>query len=154
MYRELYENMENKEIQELCKRIKDKLNELEFTEFTLYAFDYCGELDFEIVEEKVSTDTAGSLEWYFKVKEDYSGYSAVYTYARKIKIKDDELVFDLEDIYEDIDGGEDVSSYRYYEDQTISEILDSCPEEMVISGLKSILNCAFDSDVVGLNRLK
>ena len=89
-----------------------------------------------------------------KVNEDYSGYSAVYTYARKLKIKDDELVFDLEDIYEDIDGGDDESSYKYYEGQTISDILDNCPEEMVISCLKSILNCAFDSDVIGLNRLQ
>ena len=41
--------MENKEIQEQCNQIKDKLNELGFTEFTLYAADYCGELDEELV---------------------------------------------------------------------------------------------------------
>ena len=145
--------MENKEIQELCNQIKDKMNELGFTEFTLYAADYCGELDEELVEEKVS-DTAGGLEWYFKDNEDYSGMSGVRTYARKIKIKDDELVFDLEDIYDDNDGGWEERGY--YEDQTISEILDKCPESMVISCLNGILQYAFDTDcydVIGLNRL-
>ena len=44
--------MENKEIQEQCNQIKDKLNELGFTEFTLYAADYCGELDEELVEKR------------------------------------------------------------------------------------------------------
>jgi hypothetical protein len=64
------------------------------------------------------------------------------------------LVFDLEDIYEDNDGGWEEKGY--HEDQTISEILDKCPEEMVMSGLKEILQYAFDTDcydVIGLNRL-
>ena len=146
--------MENKEIQELCNQIKDKMNELGFTEFTLYAADYCGELDEELVEEKIF-DTAGDLEWYFKDNdEDYSGMSGVRTFARKIKIKDDELVFDLEDIYDDIDGGWEERGN--YENQTISKILDKCPESMVISCLKGILSSAFNSvhyDVIGLNRL-
>ena len=149
--------MENKEIQELCNQIKDKLNELGFTEFTLYAVDYYGDHDddelIEQIEEKVP-DTASSLGWYFKVNDDYSGYSSVHTYARKIKIKDDELVFDLEDIYEDNDGGWEDKGYQ--EDQTISEILDKCPEEMVMSGLKDILHYAFNCDtydVIGSNRL-
>ena len=146
--------MENKEIQELCNQIKDKLNELGFTEFTLYASDYCGELDSELVEEKVP-DTAGSLGWYFKVNDDYLGFSSVYTYARKIKIKGDELVFDLEDKYEDDNGGSEERDY--YEDQTISDILYTCSEERVISCLKDILSYAFDTDdcndVIGLNRL-
>jgi len=149
--------MENKEIQELCNQIKDKLNELGFTEFTLYAADYYGGFDdddlIEQIEEKVP-DTASSLGWYFKVNDDYSGYSSVHTYARKIKIKGDELVFDLEDIYEDNDGGWGVKGE--HEDQTISEILDKCPEEMVMSGLKNILHYAFNCDtydVIGSNRL-
>ena len=145
--------MENKEIQELCNQIKDKMNELGFTEFTLYAADYCGELDEELVEEKVA-DEAGGLDWYFKDNEDYSGMSGVRTFARKIKIKDDELVFDLEDIYEDNDGGWEERGY--YEDQTIDDILHTCPESMVISCLKGILSSAFNSDyydVIGLNRL-
>lgn len=145
--------MENKEIQELCNQIKDKMNELGFTEFTLYSADYCGELDEELVEEKVS-DTADCLGWFFKDNEDYSGMSGVFTFARKIKIKDDELVFDLEDIYDDTDGGwEERGSY---ENQTISKILDKCPEARVISCLKDILSYAFNSDyydVIGLNRL-
>ena len=146
--------MENKEIQELCNQIKDRLNELGFTEFTLYAADYCGELDEELVEEKVS-DTAGGLEWYFKDNEDYSGMSGVITYARKIRIKDDELVFDLEDQYEDIDGGWEEQGY--YEDQDIECILRTCSEAMVISCLKSILSYAFDHeyyDLIGLNKLQ
>lgn len=145
--------MENKEIQELCNQIKDKMNELGFTEFTLYAADYYGELDEELVEEKVS-DTADCLGWFFKVNGDYSGFSRVLTFARKIKIKDDELVFDLEDIYDDIKGGwEERGSY---ENQTISDILFSCSEAEVISCLKDILSEAFNSDhydVIGLNRL-
>jgi hypothetical protein len=149
--------MENKEIQELCNQIKDKLNELGFTEFTLYAADYYGDHDddelIEQIEEKVP-DTASSLGWYFKVNDDYSGYSSVHTYARKIKIKGNELVFDLEDIYEDNDGGWEDKGY--HEDQTISEILDKCPEEMVMSGLKEILHYAFNCDtydVIGSNKL-
>ena len=43
--------MENKEIHELCNQIKDKLSELGFTEFTLFAADYFGEIDEEFVEE-------------------------------------------------------------------------------------------------------
>jgi len=145
--------MENKEIQELCNQIKDKLNELGFTEFTLYAADYYGELDEELVEEKVG-DTAGGLEWYFKDSDDYSGMSGVRTYARKIKIKDDELVFDLDEIYDDCDGGWEERGH--YEDQTIDDILRTCPEEMVLSCLNGILSNAFDTDyydVIGLNKL-
>ena len=145
--------MENKEIQELCNQIKDKLNELGFTEFTLYAADYCGELDEELVQEKVG-DQAGALEWVFKFTDEYSGYSAVSTYARKIKIKDDELVFDLEDIYDDYDGNWEKRGS--YEDQTISDILNTCPEEIVISCLNGILSSAFDTDyydVIGLNKI-
>ena len=148
--------MENKEIHELCNQIKDKLSELGFTEFTLFAADYFGELDEELVEEveeKVE-DYAGDLGWYFKSNEDYSGDSVVRTYARKIKIKDEELVFDLEDIYDDFNGG--LEERGSYENQTISDILNTCPEEKVISCLKSILSCAFNSDcydVIGLNRL-
>ena len=145
--------MENKEIQELCNQIKDKLNELGFTEFTLYAADYCGELDSELVEEKVPVSVV-EMEWWFKVNNDYSGYSSIVTYARKIKIKGDELVFDLEDKYEDDDGGSEERGY--YEDQTISDILYTCSEERVLSCLKDILSYAFESDdlgVIGLNRL-
>jgi len=64
------------------------------------------------------------------------------------------LVFDLEDIYEDNDGGWEEKGY--HEDQTISDILYTCPEEMVKSCLKGILHDAFNSDyydVIGLNRL-
>ncbi len=143
----------NEEIAKLLEQIKNRLKEHEMTELTLYASDYCGELDEELVEEKVE-DPAAGLGFIFNMNIDYSGDSGVDTLVRKIKVKDDDLFFDLETVYSDTEGGWE--STGYYEDQDIKHILLSCPEKMVLDGLKGIINIVFDSDyydIIGLNKL-
>ena len=144
----------NEEIKKLIEQIKNRLNELGMSEFVVYASDYCGELDEDVVEEKVA-DSAGSLGFRIHINEDYSGYSSTDTYIRKIKLKDDDIVFDIETVYEDNDGG--YESTGYYEDQSMERILQSCSEDWVIDGLKAVIKYALTEngyyDIIGLNRL-
>jgi len=142
------------EITKLCSQIKERLEELQMPEFVLYACDYWGDLDEDVVEEKVE-DSAGGLDFRFNSTDDYSGYSGTSAYIRKVKVKDGNVVFDIEVVYEDIDGGWE--SKGYYEDQTIYDVLNTCPEEMVIKGLNGVLEYALKEndyyDIIGLNKL-
>ena len=144
----------NAEITKLCGQIKERLEELQMTEFVVYASDYWGDLDEDVVEEKVN-DTATSLDFYFNSIDGYSGYSRTSEFIRKVKVKDGNVVFDVESVYEDDNVGWE--SKGYYEDQTMDDVLQTCPEETVLTGLNAVLKYALTEneyyDIVGLNQL-
>ena len=147
----------NAEITKLCGQIKERLEELQIPEFVLYAADYFGDLDedyVDVVEEKVG-DCAANLDFRFNETSVYSGYSGTISYIRKIKVKDGNVVFDIEEVYDDVDGG--MESMGYYADQTLDDVLRTCPEEMVITGLNAVLEYALTEnesyDIIGLNRI-
>ena len=145
----------NAEITKLCGQIKERLEELQMPEFVLYASDYIGDLDEDVVEEKVAGDAAENLGFYFNETNDYSSISGTSAYIRKVKVKDGNVVFDIEEVYEDADGGWE--SRGDYEDQTIDDVLHTCSEEMVLNGLNAVLEYGLNEDsyydIIGLNKL-
>lgn len=145
------------EIKYLCDAIKQKLSELGMAEFVLYADDFWGDIEEDDgidVSEYVG-DAAENLEWFFNIQNSYNGYSSICLYARKIKIKDNKLLFDVCEEYEDLDGGWEERGF--YEDQSIEDLLRICQEEYVVKCLKGILESAFESEcykVIELNRMR
>lgn len=136
---------------ELLAKIKAQLDDLDMDEFVLYAADYCGDLDYDEVQEKVE-DTAVSLGWYFKCEDSYGGEARTVLAPRKISVIDGGLAFDVDEYTETEDG---ISEDGTYEHQTIEDILESCSEEQVTMCLENIIKYAFESpeiyDVIGLN---
>jgi len=141
------------QLHELCDKIKERLVALGINDFVLFAADYWDEYedwaeDFEIDEAR---------EYGFYVKEVQVGDSWFTTYVRKIKIKDDELVFDLEEIEANDDSGysETVGSDENMSIDVITDSAHSDNTKTVLRCLKSILDYAFDEDnpdIIELNK--
>ncbi len=141
------------QLHELCDKIKERLVALGMNDFVLFASDYWDEYE-DWAEDLEDFDDAGPLGFY--MKEVQGGYSYFTTYVRKIKIKDDELVFDLEEIEADDDGDHEI--VRSEENMSIDVITDSAHSDntrTALRCLKSILDNAFDEEdplVIELNK--
>ena len=87
-------------------KIKDHLHELGMNEFVLYTCDYCGDLEWN--EDFESLDSAVSLNLYFDLHETFNGEERTFIAPRKIKIKGDDLLIDLQEVKEYNEGEEEV----------------------------------------------
>lgn len=134
-------------IDELCNQIKSKLIELGFTEYTLYACDYYGDLDEDEMPEDILNGDSCNLYWLHQ--DHYPDDSWITTVVRKIKIKDGILVFDLEE-YDDC---HDIEIVGYDVDLTIEDICERAEHEIVIDCLRNIFESIDHEELLELNNL-
>ncbi len=130
-------------LHELCDKIKERIQALGMNDYVLFAGDYYGDYE-EWEEELEDMDTARSIDFHVKYAE--GGDSCFTTYVRRIKIKDDKLVFDLQEEEENDWGIEEIG---FYEDQTIDGITDEAHGDntsQAICCLESILAKAFGDE--------
>ena len=126
------------------EKIKNRLSELGLTEFTFYTEDYCGELDDDLTDSLNSTIEA-DLHFQFNAGDEGERYVA----PRKVKIIDDELFFDLEEVEINYECGPEVLSN--YEGTTIEDILSEYWKSDVKKCLECMLEYMHNDDVVELN---
>lgn len=136
------------ELNGLLDEIMEQMRNVGLDNYVIYTNDYCGELDWEEVSEKLS-DTTLALELYFKLASTYDGGLRIAILPRAMHIVDDELLFDIEDEKDTMDG--DLETLWEFPEETVDAIVNSCGVEAVIKCLKSIRDYAFDPDVVSLN---
>lgn len=129
-------------------KIKDHLHELGMNEFVLYTCDYCGDLEWN--EDFESLDSTVSLNLYFDLHETFNGEERTFTTPRKIKIKGNDLLIDLEEVKEYNEGEEEVLGY--YESQSVDALLERFETSDIEKCFTEILNLTFDSDVISLNQ--
>ena len=125
-------------------KIKNRLSELGLTEFTFYTEDYCGELDDDLTDSLNSTIEA-DLHFQFNVGDEGERYVA----PRKVKIVDDELFFDLEEVEINYECGPEVLSN--YEGTTIEDILSDYWKAHVKKCLECMLEYMHNDEVIELN---
>lgn len=121
------EDKEYMYIRDLVDKIKSQLNVIGIDTFTLYCNEYNDNdtVDWEDIEK---------LDWGISpyiIKRCY-GYNKeweIYTVIRKVKIKYDTIVFDIEDWYEDYK--DNYESRGYWENQTLDNVLYSCNKKIV-----------------------
>ena len=126
------------------EKIKNRLSELGLTEFTFYTEDYCGELDDGLTDSLNSTIEA-DLHFQFNVGDEGERYVA----PRKVKIVDDELFFDLEEVEINYECGPEVLSN--YEGTTIEDILSDYWKAHVKKCLECMLEYMHNDEVIELN---
>lgn len=126
------------------EKIKNRLSELGLTEFTFYTEDYCGELDDDLTDSLNSTIEA-DLHFQFNVGDEGERYVA----PRKVKIVDDELFFDLEEVEINYECGPEVLSN--YEGTTIEDILSDYWKAHVKKCLECLLEYMHNDEVIELN---
>ena len=126
------------------ENIKNRLSELELDEFILYTADYCGELDDDLT---CSLNYTHDEDLYFVISMGLE--SEIYVAPRKVKIVDDELLFDWEEVNVDYKYGEDVIASR--EDVAIDDILSYYRASDVKKCLESILKYMHNDEVIELN---
>ncbi len=142
---------EEKVVKEIVSKIKQKLQSLGMSSFTLYGSDYEGDKEYEEVEQLGDDGLLeSSSEYAINYNDSYNGFSSVYTKVRKINIQDGNVLFDLEEIYEDNNG--EYESKGYYADQSIDRILSTCKKDTVESGFERILNYLSDETLIKLNK--
>ena len=138
-------------ISELIKKMKEQLQSLGMSSFILYGSDYEGDKEYEEVEQLGNDGLLeSSSEYAINYNDSYNGFSSVYTKVRKINIQDGNVLFDLEEIYEDNNG--EYESKGYYADQSIDRILSICKKDTVESGFERILNYLSDETLIKLNK--
>lgn len=109
--------------------IKNRLNYLNVTEIELTTSDY-GEEDRDVI------DTTLELELCFYFVSNYSGTQCMYLAPRKVRLIDNEVVFDLEEMRE-YDNGE-VEVLDRFENQSVEDLMDRYPEEDIKKTLVKI----------------
>ena len=127
------------------EKIKNRLSELGLTEFTFYTEDYCGELDDDLTDSLNSTIEA-DLHFQFNVGDEGERYVA----PRKVKIVDDELFFDLEEVEINYECGPEVLSN--YEGTTIEDILSDYWKAHVKKCLECMLEYMHNDEFIELNK--
>jgi len=151
-------------INKLCDDIKAKMQENGFDKFVLYTEDYNGwddgecedmiDDDDEKYEEYLECgDNTHALGLMFNM-ELFSHSEEKYLYARKLRIKDDILLFDVSERFLYSNGDEE--DLNYYKENTIENIINKCPKEMVEKCLENIISNFFDTDyhdIIELNKI-
>lgn len=135
-------------IDECANKIKGHLHELGMNEFVLYTCDYCGDLEWN--EDFESLDSAVSLNLYFDLHENFNGEERTFIAPRKIKIKGDDLLIDLQEVKEYNEGEEEVLGY--YESQSVDALLERFETSDIEKCFTEILAHTFNSDIISLNQ--
>lgn len=124
----------------LVQQIKEQLQSLGLSSFTLYATDYAGDREEEEIEQLGDDGLLEySSEYHLYGYDVDDGNAGVYITLRKISIIDDMVVFDTDEEYEDNDGGYECRGE--YKNQTIGNMLKDWDKDSVENGLTNILSC-------------
>ena len=137
-------------IDECANKIKGHLHELGMDEFVLYTYDYCGDLEWN--EDFESLDSAVSLNLYFDLHETINGEERTFIAPRKIKVDEDDLLIDLQEVKEYNEGEEEVLGY--YESLSVDALLERFETSDIEKCFTEILAHTFNSDVISLNQLE
>ena len=135
------------DIKRACVDIKDYLDSINKNTFTLYASDYPGELDDDDVADLESSMEAYLLNSYGSVGD----YWAIYAVVRKVKVKKNVLLFDVEEYYSTVDGGDMGMKSELYTDLSANHLIRVCGEELVKQCVESIAVSIRNEDIVRLN---
>lgn len=139
------DNSSDESLDDDIENIKNRLSELELDEFILYTGDYCGELDDDLT---FSLNDTFDEDLYFGFSN--GDESERYVAPRKVKIIDDELFFDLEEVEINYECGPEVLSN--YEGTTIEDILSAYWKADVKKCLECMLEYMHNDEVVELNK--
>ena len=135
----------------LVQQIKEQLQSLGLSSFTLYASDYEGDREYEEVEQLGDDGLLdASSEYNLYTYDEEDGCTSVYGKLRKINIVDDVVLFDIEEEYEDPNG--DIDIRGKYDNQTIGKILRDWDNDAVENGLTNVLkHYLTDKTLIELN---
>ena len=123
----------------LVQQIKEQLQSLGLSSFTLYAADYAGDREEEEIEQLGDDGLLEySSEYHLYGYDVDDGNAGVYITLRKISIIDDMVVFDTDEEYEDNDGGYECRGE--YKNQTIGTMLNNWDKDSIKECLTYILN--------------
>ena len=135
----------------LVQQIKEQVQSLGLSSFTLYASDYEGDREYEEVEQLGDDGLLdASSEYNLYTYDEEDGCTSVYGKLRKINIVDDDVLFDIEEEYEDPNG--DIDIRGKYDNQTIGKILRDWDNDAVENGLTNVLkHYLTDKTLIELN---
>ena len=135
----------------LVQQIKEQVQSLGLSSFTLYASDYEGDREYEEVEQLGDDGLLdASSEYNLYTYDEEDGCTSVYGKLRKINIVDDVVLFDIEEEYEDPNG--DIDIRGKYDNQTIGKILRDWDNDAVENGLTNVLkHYLTDKTLIELN---
>ena len=135
----------------LVQQIKEQLQSLGLSSFTLYASDYEGDKEYEEVEQLGDDGLLeSSSEYNLYTYDEDDGSTSVYGKLRKINIVDDVVLFDIEEEYEDLNG--DIEIRGKYDNQAIGKILRDWDNDAVENGLTNVLkHYLTDKTLIDLN---
>lgn len=135
----------------LVQQIKEQVQSLGLSSFTLYASDYEGDREYEEVEQLGDDGLLdASSEYNLYTYDEEDGCTSVYGKLRKINIVDDVVLFDIEEEYEDPNG--DIDIRGKYDNQTIGKILRDWDNNAVENGLTNVLkHYLTDKTLIELN---
>lgn len=135
----------------LVQQIKEQIQSLGLSSFTLYASDYEGDREYEEVEQLGDDGLLdASSEYNLYTYDEEDGCTSVYGKLRKINIVDDDVLFDIEEEYEDPNG--DIDIRGEYDNQTIGKILRDWDNDAVENGLTNVLkHYLTDKTLIELN---
>ena len=138
-------------LDDLVKKIKEQVQSLGLSSFTLYASDYEGDREYEEVEQLGDDGLLdASSEYNLYTYDEEDGCTSVYGKLRKINIVDDVVLFDIEEEYEDPNG--DIDIRGKYDNQTIGKILRDWDNDAVENGLTNVLkHYLTDKTLIELN---
>ena len=139
------DNSSDESLDDDIENIKNRLSELELDEFILYTGDYCGELDDDLT---FSLNDTFDEDLYFGFSN--GDESERYVAPRKVKIVDDELLFDVEEVEVNYEYGPDVLASS--EDVAIDDILSNYRASDVKKCLEHTLEYMHNDEVVELNK--
>jgi hypothetical protein len=139
--------MEKTVFEDYIARFKKRLSELNLNEFILYTSDYEGDLDWFDVD--VDLDMTSELELHF----NFFAFDQAERYVapRRVKIKDGELVFDLQ--YQELNYEYGPDELGYYANLTIEDLLDKFPKSDIEKCFECMLEYMHNDDVVELNTM-
>ena len=109
-------------VEKACTEIKDFLSSIGKTKFTDYTSDFPDDLDEDKVENLDNAENVSMLGSYGSV----GSYWAIYTVVRRIKVKKNVLLFDVEEFYSTIDGGNMGIEPELYKDISVNKLIRYC----------------------------
>ena len=135
----------------LVQQIKEQIQSLGLSSFVLYGSDYEGDKEYEEIEQLGDDGLLdASSEYNLYTYDEEDGCTSVYGKLRKINIVDDDVLFDIEEEYEDPNG--DIDIRGKYDNQTIGKILRDWDNNAVENGLTNVLkHYLTDKTLIELN---
>lgn len=152
-YNTHFRSFDKNEIDNIDKcivKIKNHLHELGMNEFVLYTCDYFGDLEWN--KDFESLDETLAINLYFELHETYNGEELTYIAPRKIQIKGDDLLIDLQEFKEYANG--DFDELGYYESQSVNDLLERFETSNIEKCFTAILDHTFNSKIISLNQLE